>query len=81
MLALHASALTTRDDRALRGTSAARRGVFGDLLRWNLPIADGEFGIDRFDDQRPRCLILHGDADKHFASAPRLRASQVLTLA
>lgn len=76
MLALLASTLTARDDRALRGMSAVRLDKFVDLVKWNLPIADGEFGIDQFDNQRPHCPSLLSDADRHFASALPQRASQ-----
>ena len=69
MVSLLNSTLADREDAALRAMFAARKSVFVDLLKWDLPVADGTFEIDQFDDEHARYLILLGDAGQHLASA------------
>lgn len=76
MVALLTSTLATSEDATLRAMFAARKSVFVDLLKWNLPIADGKFEIDEFDDQHARYLILLSDAGNHLASARLLPTSR-----
>ena len=55
-------------DDALRGMFAARKQVFVDLLGWDVPVLDGRFEIDQFDNEHARYLILV-DAKGHLGSA------------
>lgn len=48
---------------------AARKEVFVDLLKWDLPVLDGRFEIDQFDTPDARYLILLGADGQHRASA------------
>lgn len=56
-------------DAALNLMFAARKSVFVDLLRWNVPVRDGCHEIDQFDDGHARYLILLTDDGRHLASA------------
>ena len=37
-------------DASLRAMFAARKQVFVDLLKWDLPVLAGEYELDQFDD-------------------------------
>lgn len=52
----------------LRAMFAARKAVFVDLLRWDLPVLAGQYEMDQFDDEHARYLIL-SDNGEHLASA------------
>lgn len=69
MVGLLTSTLASREDAALRVMFAARKSVFVDLLKWDLPVADGKLEIDQFDDEHARYLILLNDTGQHLASA------------
>ena len=56
-------------DAALRAMFAARKTVFIDLLRWDLPALDGQFEIDAYDNENAHYLILVDGDGKHRASA------------
>ena len=62
--------------QALRAMYEARKRVFVDLLGWNVPVIDGRYEIDQFDDAYCRYLILTDSTGRHFGSArllPTLR--------
>lgn len=48
---------------------AARKSVFVDLLKWDVPVLDDRFEIDRFDDRHATYLILTDADGGHLASA------------
>jgi N-acyl-L-homoserine lactone synthetase len=56
-------------DHILRGMFAARKSVFIDLLKWDVPVLAGLYEIDQFDDEHARYLVLTDDKDEHMASA------------
>lgn len=56
-------------DAALRAMFAARKKVFIDLLRWDLPALDGQFEIDAYDNENAHYLILVDADGQHLASA------------
>ncbi|HEX4693597.1 acyl-homoserine-lactone synthase [Sphingomonas sp.] len=56
-------------DSVLRGMFAARREVFVDLLKWDVPVLDGKYEIDQFDDEHAHYLILTAPDRSHLASA------------
>ena len=68
---------TANDDHAvLRAMFAARKSVFVDLLKWNVPVIDATYEVDQFDDEHATYLILTDSAGGHLASArllPTLR--------
>jgi N-acyl-L-homoserine lactone synthetase len=67
--------LASREDDALRAMFTARKDVFVDLLQWDVPVVDGRFEIDQFDDEFARYLILLDRAGRHLGSA-RLLATE-----
>lgn len=58
-----------RSDPILRSMFAARKRVFIDLLKWDLPVLNGEFEVDRFDEPGAIYLILSDANGNHRASA------------
>ena len=68
MVQLLDTTLETAGDAALNLMFAARKSVFVDLLRWNVPVRDGRHEIDQFDDDHARYLILLSDDGRHLAS-------------
>ncbi|WP_439569674.1 acyl-homoserine-lactone synthase [Sphingopyxis sp.] len=56
---------------ALRAMFAARKRVFIDLLKWDLPVLAGQYELDEFDTPAARYLILL-DADGHHCASARL---------
>jgi acyl-homoserine lactone synthase len=59
----------TGSKEALRGMFAARKAVFVDLLGWEVPVLDGRYEIDQFDDEYARYLIVTDERQGHLASA------------
>jgi len=57
------------EDDAMRAMFVARKEVFIDLLGWDVPVLDGRFEVDQFDDTNARYLILLDDDGGHCASA------------
>lgn len=58
---------------ALRVMFEARKRVFVDLLRWNVPVLGGQYEVDQFDTSDAEYLILTDEAGVHRASARLLR--------
>lgn len=54
---------------ALRSMFAARKRVFVDLLKWNLPVLADRFEVDHFDDPNASYLIVTDPSGEHLASA------------
>ncbi|KAK0338874.1 hypothetical protein LTR94_036837, partial [Friedmanniomyces endolithicus] len=48
---------------------AARKSVFVDLLKWDVPVLAGRYEVDQFDDPRAQYLILADRDGAHLASA------------
>lgn len=55
---------------ALRAMFAARKSVFIDLLKWDLPVLAGQYELDHFDTPAARYLILLDADGRHRASTP-----------
>lgn len=58
-------------DIAFRSMFAARKSVFVDLLKWDLPVLEERYEIDQFDDANARYLIVT-DLDHHHLASVRL---------
>lgn len=56
-------------DAVLHAMFAARKSVFVDLLKWQVPVLDGRFEVDQFDDEQARYVILSELDGTHLASA------------
>ena len=54
---------------ALRSMFEARKRVFVDLLKWDLPVLAGRFEVDQFDDPHATYLIVTDRQGEHLASA------------
>jgi N-acyl-L-homoserine lactone synthetase len=57
----------------LRGMLEARKQVFVDLLKWDVPVVDGRFELDQFDDPHCAYLIVTNEAGDHLGSARLLQ--------
>ena len=69
MVLLVDSTVDNVTDTAFRSMFAARKSVFIDLLKWDLPVLDGRYEIDQFDDRHARYLIITDIDHQHLASA------------
>ncbi|PSJ42176.1 acyl-homoserine-lactone synthase [Allosphingosinicella deserti] len=69
MLHLLRSAGHPESDEALGAMFRARKSVFVDLLKWDVPVLGGTFEVDQFDDVHATYLILLDDDARHLGSA------------
>ena len=67
MLHILQSAGPASDD-ALRAMFAARKSVFVDLLKWDVPVLDDKYEVDQFDDVHATYLILAEPDGSHLGS-------------
>ena len=56
-------------DKVLSAMFAARKSVFVDLLKWDVPVLEGRFEVDQFDDGHAHYLILTDPDEGHLGSA------------
>lgn len=63
-------------DETLRSMFEARKRVFVDLLRWDVPVLDGRFELDQFDDEHAVYLIVRDNAGTHLGSARLLQTAR-----
>ena len=57
------------DHRLMRAMLAARKEVFVDLLKWDVPVYAGRYEIDQFDDDFATYVIVTGEDGRHLGSA------------
>ncbi|GLI99081.1 acyl-homoserine-lactone synthase [Sphingobium sp. BS19] len=69
------------EDMALRAMFQARKEVFIDLLKWELPVLAGRFEVDQFDTVDAEYLVLIDAGRHHRASARLLRTDRPHILA
>lgn len=69
------------EDDVLRAMFAARKDVFVDLLGWDVPVLDGRFEIDQFDDEHANYLVVTDPGGGHRASARLLPTTRPHILA
>lgn len=69
MLHVVQSAAGPLPDNVLAAMFAARKSVFVDLLRWDVPVLDGRYEIDQFDNEHAHYLILTDADGGHLGSA------------
>ena len=60
----------------LQAMFESRKQVFVDLLKWDVPVLDGRFEIDQFDDEHAIYLIVADQAGRHLGSARLLPTSR-----
>lgn len=63
-------------DAMLRSMFEARKRVFVDLLKWDVPVLEGRFELDQFDDEHAVYLVVHDDAGGHLGSARLLQTTR-----
>lgn len=75
---LHRFACITRltQDHVLRSMFEARKRVFVDLLRWDVPVLAGRYEIDQFDDEHAEYLVIETADGRHAASARLLETTR-----
>lgn len=69
MLHILQSPPPSASDTALRAMFAARKSVFVDLLKWDVPVLDGRYEVDQFDDLNATYVILADRDGAHLGSA------------
>ena len=69
MLLLVDSTNRALEHKAMRAMFEARKRVFIDLLKWDLPALAGRFELDHFDDEDATYLIVTDRDGEHLASA------------
>jgi acyl-homoserine lactone synthase len=60
-------------DMALRAMFEARKQVFVDLLKWDVPVLAGRYEVDQFDDEHAIYLVLSDGDGRHLGSARLLQ--------
>ncbi|MGE5564297.1 MAG: acyl-homoserine-lactone synthase [Bacillota bacterium] len=55
--------------RTLKAMFEDRKSIFVDLLRWDVPVVDGRFELDQFDNPDATYVIVGGDDGDHLGSA------------
>lgn len=58
----------------LRAMFEARKRVFVDLLKWDVPVLDGRYEVDQFDDEHAVYLIVADQQGEHAGSARLLKS-------
>ena len=61
---------------ALRQMFEARKRVFVDLLKWDVPVLEGRYEVDQFDGEDATYLIVPGEDGSHAGSARLLRTTR-----
>jgi len=69
MLHIRQSAARPASDAVLRSMFAARKSVFVDLLKWNVPVLADRYEIDQYDNVHATYLILADPDGTHLGSA------------
>lgn len=64
------------EEPLLKSMFEARKQVFVDLLKWDVPVVDGRYEIDEFDDEHATYLIVADPAGRHLGSARLLPTSR-----
>jgi N-acyl-L-homoserine lactone synthetase len=69
MLHLFESGSRPGEDKVLAAMFEARKRVFVDLLKWDVPVLAGRYEVDQFDDPHARYLVLADEDGRHLGSA------------
>ena len=56
-------------DRTVRAMFEDRKSVFVDLLKWEVPVLDGRFELDGFDDEHATYIVVADEEGDHLGSA------------
>lgn len=69
-------AITSQTDLALRAMFEARKRVFVDLLKWDVPVLGERYEVDQFDTVDASYLVLLDEDARHRASTRLLRTDR-----
>ncbi len=69
MIIVESGSSSPTETRALESMFEARKQVFADLLKWDVPVIDGRFEVDQFDDPHAIYVIVSDDDGEHLGSA------------
>lgn len=61
------------ESQVLRSMFEARKQVFVDLLKWDVPVLEGKYEVDQFDDEHSVYLIVADEQGRHMGSARLLQ--------
>lgn len=75
-VAVSATSSRPASEPPLQAMFAARKRVFVDLLRWDVPVLDGRYEVDQFDDAHAEYLIVGGEDGRHLASTRLLETTR-----
>jgi acyl-homoserine lactone synthase len=64
------------DDATLRAMFEDRKSVFVDLLKWDVPVLDGRFELDEFDDEHAIYIVIAAPDGDHLGSARLLSTAR-----
>jgi acyl-homoserine lactone synthase len=76
MVLVAADARNPLEVPALQAMFEARKRVFVDLLKWDVPVVDGRFEVDQFDDEHATYLIIADHEGGHLGSARLLKSTR-----
>jgi acyl-homoserine lactone synthase len=76
MVILAAAVANPLGSWALRSMFEARKQVFVDLLRWDVPVVEERFEVDQFDDEHATYLIVCDEEGRHLGSARLLKSTR-----
>ena len=76
MIQVEYGASNPTDADRMRAMFRARKEIFVDLLKWDLPVLDGAYEVDGFDDGSADYLIVSDDDGRHLASARLLKTTR-----
>ena len=74
MVVIAGGALAPFESETLRLMFEARKRVFVDLLKWNVPVVAGQYELDQFDDEHAVYLIIADKSGRHLGSARLLKS-------
>ena len=73
---VEAGCLEPCSDGTLRAMFEDRKSVFVDLLKWDVPVLDGRFELDEFDDAQATYIIIADEEGDHLGSARLLATTR-----
>ena len=69
MILIEEGAATPLENALLRSMFEARKRVFVDLLKWDVPVVEGRYELDQFDDGHATYMLIAGPDGRHLGSA------------
>lgn len=60
----------------LRGMFEARKRVFVDLLKWEVPVLEGRYEVDQFDNEHATYLVIGSERGSHAGSTRLLKTTR-----